>query len=87
MESDNVGVTVIGTHFLDLSQISNDGDKGELTGEHGRGTLAALNEFAAAKLHLRRQTMVKITFPLAVDHTELFVRSVAMFCYVFLDEL
>ena len=29
MESDNVGVTVIGTHFLDLSQISNDGDKGE----------------------------------------------------------
>ena len=30
MESDNVGVTVIGTHFLDLSQISNDGDKGEL---------------------------------------------------------
>ena len=29
MESDNVGVTVIGTHFLDLSQISNDGDKGD----------------------------------------------------------
>ena len=28
-ESDNVGDTVIGTHFLDLSQISNDGDKGE----------------------------------------------------------
>ena len=27
-ESDTVGDTVIGTHFLDLSSISNDGDKG-----------------------------------------------------------
>lgn len=27
-ESDAVGDTVIGTHFLDLSSISNDGDKG-----------------------------------------------------------
>ena len=36
MESDNVGVTVIGTHFLDLSQISNDGDKGELRERHSR---------------------------------------------------
>ncbi len=27
-ESDTVGDTVIGTHFIDLSQISNDGDKG-----------------------------------------------------------
>ena len=27
-ESDTVGDTVIGTHFLDLSKISNDGDKG-----------------------------------------------------------
>ncbi len=29
-ESDAVGDTVIGTHFLDLSQISHDGEKGEL---------------------------------------------------------
>jgi hypothetical protein len=29
-ESDAVGDTVIGTHFLDLSCISNDGDKGQL---------------------------------------------------------
>ena len=29
-ESDAVGDTVIGTHFLDLSSISNDGDKGKL---------------------------------------------------------
>ena len=28
-ESDTVGDTVIGTHFLDLSKISNDGDKGK----------------------------------------------------------
>ena len=28
-ESDTVGDTVIGTHFLDLSRISNDGDKGK----------------------------------------------------------
>ena len=28
-ESDPVGDTVIGTHFLDLSQISHEGDKGE----------------------------------------------------------
>ena len=28
-ESDTVGDTVIGTHFLDLSSISNDGDKGK----------------------------------------------------------
>ncbi len=28
-ESDAVGDTVIGTHFLDLSQISHDGEKGE----------------------------------------------------------
>ena len=29
-ESDTVGDTVIGTHFLDLSSISNDGDKGTI---------------------------------------------------------
>ena len=29
-ESDAVGDTVIGTHFLDLSAISHDGDKGKL---------------------------------------------------------
>ena len=29
-ESDTVGDTVIGTHFLDLSKISNDGDKGKI---------------------------------------------------------
>ena len=50
MESDNVGVTVIGTHFLDLSQISNDGDKGELTGEHGRGTLGCLERVRGCKI-------------------------------------
>ena len=29
-ESDAVGDTVIGTHFVDLGQISHDGDKGEV---------------------------------------------------------
>jgi hypothetical protein len=34
-ESDAVGDTVIGTHFLDLSTISNDGDKGKLYNDLG----------------------------------------------------
>lgn len=37
-DSDKVNDVAIGTHFLDLRKISNDGDRGEFTGQQASGS-------------------------------------------------